>query len=356
MSAPRAEVNLDLNASRFTQGANQAEQSFGRLGEAGRRTLDNISQKSGQATGSMATMGTRGSQAFNQVGVAAQNASAKVTQTAAAMNASRAASVGMAGSLVGLGASFVSLETSLTNMPKRLNAIEKAEINMARTKDLVANKTARLEGLEIKLDKARAKGNKTAAEIALMEQKVINTKQELITASADLTAKTEDLNLKQADYADTLKLFASSVVTTFVSAGIGVVSMLTQMATNANMATSAFIRTKLATLAQSHVLKILRIDLAGASIALKGFATGMVATGTGSMVAVTGIRRLALGVKGLYLSLGPIGWGIIGITLAMEAWNSNLVWGAAGSAVVDRGIVKALGIPEMDRPRDRPCR
>ena len=324
MSAARGVVEIELKADRFTGPARQAQNDFQQLENRGTRSLKSIEQSSRQASSGLQGMGTQGTAAMNNLNAATKRTSASMQQTAASLNASRVATIGMTGSIAGMAASFVSLETSLTNMPKRLNAITKAEVNLARGEDLVANKTLRLKALTIRLEKDRAKGKKTAEEMAVTEQKLINTRQELQTATTDLAAKQEDLNLKNADYLDTLKLFGTSVATTFLTAGSSIAIMLTTMATTAGVTTGEFVRLKLAALSTSKMFKILRIDLHAAKLAFKGYSASAVVGGTASAVAATGVHRLAFAVKGLYLSLGPIGWAIIGITAAFEIWTYNV--------------------------------
>ena len=59
-------------------------------------------------------------------------------------------------------------------------------------------------------------------------------------------------------------------------------------------------------------------------MALRGYSIQQTAIGTTSYVAVTGLRRVALGFKGLYVAMGPIGWAVVGLTAAYEVFAYNI--------------------------------
>ena len=292
---------------------------------------DGVSGPARTMGSSMSQLEQKSKQSFGAMTQSAQRAQGQVKRTAAEMNAARTASIGMAGGIAGLGASFVALETTMTNIPKRLKAIEQAEVAMARVQDTVATKNLALKKMEVQLQKAREGGKKTNEEIALIEEKMAVTRQQLTTYTRDLAVKQEDLNLKNADYADTLKLMATSVFTTFLTAGTSVMIMLTGMATNVDMTTGKFISMKLGVLANSRVLRLLGVDLKAAGLALRGTQIQLTAIGLPATVAVHGIRRVGLAFKGLYLAMGPIGWAIIGLTTAYEVLAFNI--GGAADAL-----------------------
>ena len=317
-------MEVELRADRFSGPARKVMSDMKNMDRQGQTTMSSLKRSSTEATGALGVLGSQGSASMRRLGASTAATGKQMQASAAQMNMAKTATAGMIGSVAGLGASFVALETSLSSIPKRLNAIEKAETALARVKDLIANKTVRVEKLELQLAKYRESGKKTAEEIAVVEQRIINTRTELTTASRDLSDKTEDLRLKHEDYNDTMKLFVTSIATTFITAGTTVVGLLTQMATATDMTTGAFVRAKLATLSQSAALKTLRIDLHGAKLALQGYSVTQTSIGTTSLIATTGVRRLSLAVKGLYLSLGPIGWAIIGVTAAFEVWQHNV--------------------------------
>ena len=310
------------------------------------KLTDGVSAPARQMGGAMNAMGAGAQRSFGSMTEASRRAEVQVKRTAAEMNAAKLSSISMATSIAGLGTSFVALETTMTNIPKRLKAIEGAEVAMARVQDTVATKNLALRKMEVQLKKAREGGKKTAEEIQLIEDKMGVTRQQLETYTADLAVKQEDLNLKNADYADTLKLMATSIFTTFLTAGTSVVIMLSSAATAADMSTGAFVRAKYATLANSKALRVLGIDLKTAGLAFRGLKVQMTAIGLPATVAVHGIRRVGLAIKGLYAAMGPLGWAIIGLTTAYEIFAFN-VGGAADALhwLVDE-IVKLIPLLE----------
>ena len=310
------------------------------------KLTDGVSAPARQMGGAMNAMGAGAQRSFGSMTEASRRAEVQVKRTAAEMNAAKLSSISMATSIAGLGTSFVALETTMTNIPKRLKAIEGAEVAMARVQDTVATKNLALRKMEVQLRKAREGGKKTAEEIQLIEDKMGVTRQQLETYTADLAVKQEDLNLKNADYADTLKLMATSIFTTFLTAGTSVVIMLSSAATAADMSTGAFVRAKYATLANSKALRVLGIDLKTAGLAFRGLKVQMTAIGLPATVAVHGIRRVGLAIKGLYAAMGPLGWAIIGLTTAYEIFAFN-VGGAADALhwLVDE-IVKLIPLLE----------
>lgn len=285
---------------------------------------DGVSAKSKNINSSLSQIEQKSKSAFNTMATSSQTAATQLKATTVQMNQTRIQSIGLATSIAGMGASFVALETTMTNIPKRLKAIEQAEVSLQRVKDTVAIKTVTLDRLELQLQKARDKGNKTAAEMKILEDKIGVTKQQLSTYTADLAVKQEDLNLKHADYADTLKLMATSIFTTFLTAGASISIMLTQQAIAAETTAGALVKTKLAVIANSKFMKLAVFDI-GAFTASMKLAT--VATGAFGTVVATTPAKLALlraGLHGVWVALGPVGWAVLGIVGIWEAWNSNL--------------------------------
>ena len=303
-------AEIELRTNRFTQPAREAGREIKTLGTKSKSTFGEISSSSKLAANDLRAIGTTSQTAFRQMSVSSQAATAQVKANAAQLNAARIQTIGMASGVATMGASFVALETSISNIPKRLNAIEKAEVGLARAQDLVANKNTALKKLELSLTKAREKGKKSAIEISLIEEKITNTRSQLATATQDLSAKQEDLNLKHSDYADTMKLFTTSIIITAITATSTMATTLATMATAANLTTGAFIKLKFSTLAQSNALKFLGFNFKAASIAMKGATFSLV-----------GFRA---GIKATWLALGPIGIAIIGITVAYEIWANNV--------------------------------
>ena len=283
-----------------------------------------IAQGTRQIGQAATQMGSQGQAGFNQIGQAATATQPIIRQTAVEMNNARMATLGMVSSVAGLGTGFVTLETTMTNIPKRLNAIAKAESLVETQQVSLQRQNTSLQRLELQLEKMRTEGKKTAEEVAIQERKIIDTRANIELYTGKLADAQEDLNLKHADYADTLKLMATSIFQTFLSAGVTVTMLLTQQASAAGITTSKYVSMKMATLANSKALNFLKIDLATAKANFLGYSSAAAASASASTAAATGIGRVSLGIKGLYAALGPIGWTIIGITAIWQAWEHNL--------------------------------
>ena len=310
-------VELLLKTDRFTAPAKQVGQDMQTMGQKSKTVLTGISTDSRTATGSLQNMGVQGKAAFQGLGASAQTATTQVNATAASMNTAKIATVGMVGSVAGLTASFVGLEASISNIPKRINAITKAEVGLERAQNLLSNKTLALQKTELALTKAREGGKKTAEEIAIIETKLINIKAELATATTDAAAKQEDLNLKHSDYQDTLKLFATSIATTFITAGSTVFIMLAQMATAAKLTTGEFIRMKLS-------LTSLKLSMLTSGTVFKSMIFNVNAFRVATIGATFSLKGLKAGLTGIKVAMGPIGWALIGVTAAFGIWENNM--------------------------------
>ena len=273
--------------------------------------------KSQDVTADLVALGQQGQQSLGQISTGANTASTSVKRTAAEINATRTATLGMAGSIAGLAASFVGLEASISNIPKRINAIKKAEVGLQRAQDLLATQQLTLKRIDAQLEKARKTGKKSTEELALIEEKRTITVQKLSTATEDLTAKQEDLNLKHSDYQDTLKLFATSIATTALTAFTSITIMLTQAATQAKMTTGEFVSMKFAALANTRAISFMSKTFQASIFNITAFRSSMIG-------ATFSLKGLGMGIKGLYAAMGPIGWAIIAITAGFEIWNSNI--------------------------------
>ena len=349
-------AEIELKHDQFTLPAKKVEQQFKDLAEIGKRSLgdlgqhaQNVQQKLKQfqqggkeafrevgnqatvmgaqlksSTQSMAqTAAPAGAKAFNTIGRSSATAAAQVKMSAAEMNNAKLATVGLMGSVAGLAGSFVTLETSMSNIPKRLNAIAKAESLVETQEVSLQRQGTSLKRLQMQLDKARADGNKTLEEMEILERKVADTRANITLYTGKLSDAQEDLNLKHADYADTLKLMATSVFTTFLTAGATVTIMLSQAATQAKLTTGEYTRLKLATLANSRALKLLHFDLRTAKLRFVEMSATMHTSGTAAQVLQAKLKGVELGLKGIWAALGPVGWAIIGITTLYTMWTEN---------------------------------
>ncbi|MCV0398555.1 MAG: hypothetical protein K5785_01015 [Nitrosarchaeum sp.] len=264
----KATAEIELRGDKFTRPAKEAKDAISNLGVQGRQAMQNLETGSNQAATS-------------------------VKKTAAEINAARTATLGMAGSVAGLAASFVGLETSISNIPTALNAITKAEVGLKRAQDLLATQQLTLKRIDAQLEEARSTGKKTTAELALLEEKRAIIMQKLSTATEDLAAKQEDLNLKNDAYIDTLKLFATSVGTTILTAFTSVTIILTQQATQANLTTGAYIRLKLQMLSASLAQRGFTLSTIASTFSLTGLRAAMTAVSTHPLMTIALVTAAA---------------------------------------------------------------
>ena len=363
-------AEIELKSDRFMPRVREVQQKFQEMTRSGRTALGQLSQHAGdtarnlkafetqgkdafRGVGNQATvMGTQlkvsarsmagtapqGAGAFRTIGNSAQTAAAQVKMSAGEMNNAKLATVGLMGSVAGLAGSFVTLETSLSNIPKRLNAIAKAESLVETQEVSLQRQNTSLKRLTMQLDKARQDGNKTLEEMEILERKVADTQANIALYTGKLSDAQEDLNLKHMDYADTLKLMATSIFTTFLTAGSTVTIMITQLATEAKLTTGAFVKLKLATIANSRFLRILKFDVATASANFSTMSTNMHVAGSSAQVLQAKLKGVAYGIKGVYAAMGPLGWAIIGITTLYSLWTDNTL----GIRDATRETIKAL--------------
>ena len=363
-------AEIELRSDRFMPRVREVQQKFQEMTRSGRTALGQLSQHAAttqqnlktfetsgmqafRGVGNQATvMGTQlkvsarsmagsaptGAGAFKTIGGASQTAAAQVKMSAAEMNNAKLATVGLMGSVAGLAGSFVTLETSMSNIPKRLNAIAKAESLVETQEVSLQRQGTSLKRLTLQLDKARKDGNKTMAEMEIMENKIADTKANIALYTGKLSDAQEDLNLKHMDYADTLKLMATSVFTTFLTAGSTVTIMLSQMATEAKVTTGVLVKMKLAAIANSRFLKLLGVDAATAGRHFTTMSANMHTAGTSAELLKFKLIGVKYAIKGVYAALGPVGWAIIGLTTLYALWTENTL----GIRDATRETIKAL--------------
>ena len=258
---------------------------------------------------------------------AGQKAEAQLKKTSAAANQTGAATGALATSVFGLTTNITAFQTSLTQIPTRILDIEKAENALIRSQDSLQKTTHAVDKAQRQLDADMAAGKLTVEQITDREKELALARRDMSAATRDVAEKQGDLNLKHEEYRNSLITTATTAGTTAITAFATVSSMLALMAANADMTTGAFVRMKLATITNSRVLRVLGVDLKTAMMNFRGLSVATTASGASMVVASTGVNRLGLAFKGLYVAMGPIGWGIIGITTAYEIFAHN-VFGA----------------------------
>ena len=288
---------------------------------------DRVTPKARQISGALKKTEADSKQAFNGMAAAGQKAEAQMKRTASAANQTGAATGALATSVFGLTTNITAFQTSLTQIPTRILDIEKAENALIRSQDSLQKTTHAVDKAQRQLDADMAAGKLTVEQITDREKELALARRDLSAATRDVAEKQGDLNLKHEEYRNALITTATTAGTTAITAFATVSSMLALMAANADMTTGAFVRMKLATITNSRVLRVLGIDLKTAMMNFRGLSVATTASGASMVVASTGVNRLGLAFKGLYVAMGPIGWGIIGITTAYEIFAHN-VFGA----------------------------
>ena len=173
--------------------------------------------------------------------------------------------------------------TSLSNLDRAANRLMQAQVAQQRGVDLLRNK-------ELRLAQLREKGGADLRKIAALES-------EVETARADLLVKTDKLRIEEGALNDVRILFVTNIANVMISS--------------------------LQTINTLRTMEIRQtITSAGAKIK-DAFAARIMTQAYSKAPAAINATRFSL--RGLLLTLGPIGLAITGIGVAMQAWEEN--WG-----------------------------
>ena len=289
----------------------------------------------------------RTASAINLVGGSANVASANITKigTAAQVSASRTgssmknvtrslgvvgtsaqrSSLGFGAGALGIAALGTSASTTFTGMSalnkaqlkvnKSQQNIDKAVVGLARAEDLLASTTLAITRFQSSVNKLQKEGkeNTDAYRIAVMNLEL--QQQKLVTAQDDLKIKTSDVKIRMDDAAQA----ADDLQDTYINMSVSIANTIL---------ISLF---TLSTILQRGSAAVAAMPLAGLRASTSSVIVFKMSRLTKSMVGFTGgarLSRVALsglskGIRVFFIALGPIGFAIIGVGLAMTAWETN---------------------------------
>ena len=318
--------------SRTQQAAGVLRQSqtamanFGRAAESAAASTQKMAIQTNNAKGAVGGLAAQTGQASAGMSRMGQT----TTQAAQATGRLNAGTIGTAASIGTMGAGLVSLEASMSNYAKAEYKVEKSTLAVQKARDLMQSTTASLMAAQLNYDKAQKAGKKTAEEMAVLEQRLSYYKQKLSTDTEDLQLKQEKLNLANMDYADTQKLMASSIATTLLGTLSAAASMIQakSIATvkdtvAAGTNTTATKTNALAQLTSSRAFKMLLIDMTAAKTGFSQITQNMKMSTIAAKGLGPSLRGVAGGIKGVVMSLGPVGIIMTLATSLWAAWESS---------------------------------
>jgi len=266
MATRSAVIEFILNLSRWRPGARELV-----------RTTDQISQKTRQASQNQQQFQTAVKQSGDQ---AAATAIRFQTMTQGMLNLTTA------------GAQTF---TSFSNLDRAGNRLAQAQIGVARAADLLSAK-------ELRLDDQRKRSVPNMGKIAQLEQ-------EILTARADQIVKTDKLKIEEGALLDIQILFATNIANVMISS-IQTIKTLREAQIGLTIKQIFWEKILNRVLVQRNVTNILGTPAQIAMNASTRFGT-------------IAIRGLTFSVKGLLVTLGPIGLAIGAISGLMLAWEAN---------------------------------
>lgn len=363
--------NLGLNSGaafgEIQMGANRSGGAVRGLGTviqstAGitRSALQGMSTYATQTASSMTNLGTAGGNAMNNLAAQTRNYTMALQGNAAQVNANLTSNIGLMMSFSSMIISIVALEASLSKYDKALLNIQRKEDALAMAQVGADRATTKLKSAKEKLIKLEAKGLQGSQQYVIaLEQQQIAIDDAAVKVQ-QLTTKTEDLRIANLDFMDTLKLLGSAIFMTVLTTGTSVMMMLGQMATAADMTTSAYVRMQIATIKQKVANSSLIFNLKGARLQFMLMrqsivATGPAFTGMRASMALTrvSLNTLKFAIKGIYMALGPLGWAMLGIGTAAELIMNNV--GGSRDALDDMtgGLVSnVMGLDDVNAAMD----
>jgi len=260
---------------------------------------------------SAVSAGTKASGAMNQYGNAVTQASQK--SAAAAVNFQT-----MGQGMLNLSTAGVQTFTSFSNLDRAFNRAEASAVGLQRAEDLLARKQLALDLAIQQTGESSRKSQLAAAELA--------------TAYADIAVKADKAKIEQAAVLDVQLLFIANIANVAISS-------LMIYRTAFEGVTLSIIKNKVALVANRIATKLHTFALNQSTIAARSSAVSM----TGLTIGLGGATAATISLKGavrsLLITLGPVGAIIIGISVAMQAYEEN--WGGFKDTLND-----FLGIQE----------
>ena len=332
-------------ADAISRSATNTKQSVDNIGRSAAQAKQQISTLSTQGQNSMNILGTTGTRAGNQIAQSMNNATNSVRNLSiASTTASRDSKTAILG-IATLGTSAGTTYTSISalnkaqlKLDKSSQKIQKSTVGAARAQDLLRSTQLAIVRFTNQVNKLQAEGKTNTDAYAVATENLALQNQKLGTAQDDLKIKLGDIQIAKNDAAQA----AEDLNDTYINMSISIANTALTSAFMISMLapglTKALIAAKLQTIASSRALKFLGIDLnmarlqaQKAGVQMKLAATtfkGMSLSIHGASLAVKGLRisliGLRAGIKATYVAIGPIGWAIIGISVAYEALAGNV--------------------------------
>jgi len=206
---------------------------------------------------------------------------------------------------------FNSAIKSASGLYFQYDALEKVELRVEKAERGLTSARAGLLGAQNALNELVGKGIESGPQYEEAQLRVQ-------AAQDALRIKTEELGMAQENLSEAQFKFALSVIPTSISA------------------VSSFAGGVKTLQGSMLVARLSSIDLSGA---IWGTNTSLHATPIASAMAATGVRGFGLAVKTTMLSIGPLGWALIGITTALTLVSTN----AFGVRDAIHAMGKAIG-------------
>lgn len=202
------------------------------------------------------------------------------------------------------GAAFGVATASVWGIYNAYDSLVKVEIRAEQAQNRVATSTTTLRTLEERLTEARMTGNLTAEEMAILEQRITDTKAKLATAqirSADL----------QGDVNEAWGAFVSQIGPQVIAAAGSIAQLVTNM-----RGSLTGVLPRIRDFVSGIGSSVVSMTQAKSSSLLLQPALGGV--GPAGAIAATGVRALSGAIKGLLIGTG-IGALVVGLGLLLEA-------------------------------------
>ena len=284
-----ADINRTGVAAKGT-GADTSK--MGNDARAAATRVDNLSVSSKQAANSIANLGANSkntSASLRTVGTTAQGANRDV----AAMSVS----------VLGLGQGITGVSDTAFGFQEKVVALQRSSFGLEQT-------TIDLRRAEEDYAKAISEGLTSKEDLARQEEDLATLRRDHAIEIEEVRTEQEALN---AEYVT----FAVNIAATAIQGHIAVTQALGAEKT-------ALIASRTATILKSKAVQAAVFDVQKFRTTLYATTGANVAFGTSARVGASGVRFASAAVKGFIAAIGPVGWAIIGVTLAWEAWNSNL--------------------------------
>ena len=299
----------------LTQASSKTTEKIQAVGKAATKSKDAISrlgQESTEASKDMTKLGSasdKSAKDISQAGAAAGKATGELDDMGSASGKTSAQTIAMGQSITDLSGSITSLTDTAFGFQEKIVAIERSKFGLQQT-------TEDLKRAEEDYAAAMEEGELSMQDMERMEKDLMLLRQDHAIELEEVRTEQEALNGEFVSFGVTLG-----------STGLQMVNTVQELRKMEGMQ-------KLA----GKASKLFGINLKGAGAAAKTATTSIGTAGTTSAAAgksmtaggmgakglAGGLRSAGTAAKGFMISIGPIGWAIIGITALWAAWETNL--------------------------------